>query len=193
MNELGSKVSVWRLMEIILVEARSSVEWVGIDGILWFLKYTCTHETKYTYVIHIYVFSCVYTFLLTAERAQFYTLGSKNRFLYPYFNYFSFIYLLYKCVGTRFLLCVWKWRMICGCHVPPSILLVLRIKLLSSDLAENDFNLWAVYLFSYLRFEFQISPPPQKKRIMSFQSCLNATEWKCLDSKVLGRVIRNWI
>lgn len=111
MNELGSRASVWRLMEIILVEARSSVEWFGIggiDGILWFLKYTCTHEKKYTYVIHIYVFSYMYTCLLTTERAESYTLGSKNRFLYPYFSYFSFIYLLYKCVGTRILLCVRK-------------------------------------------------------------------------------------
>lgn len=111
MNELGSRASVWRLMEIILVEARSSVEWFGIggiDGILWFLKYTCTHEKKYTYVIHISVFSYMYTCLLTTERAKFYTLGSKNRFLYPYFNYFSFIYLLYKCVSTSIPLCVRK-------------------------------------------------------------------------------------
>lgn len=120
---------------------------------------------------YIFVFSCMYTCLLTAERAQFYTLGSKNRFLYPYFNYLLDLFICCISVWVQgFYLCG-KWRMICGCQVPPSILLILKIKLLSSDLVENAFNLWDGCL-SVFNFKYQ----PQKRELRFFRSCLNATE-----------------
>lgn len=135
--------------------------------------------------IHVYMFT-------NCRKGRILYPGIKEQILYPYFNYFFSLFICCRSVWIQGFFYVWgKWRVICGCQVPFSILLVLRIKLLSSDLAENDFNPWAGYFFSYLRFEFQISTP--QKGIMSFQSYLNATERKCLDSKALGRVIRNWI
>lgn len=141
---------------------------------------------------YIYVFSYMYTCLLTTERAKFYTLGSKNRFLYPYFNYFSFIYLLYKCVSTRILLCVRKMEGDLWVSGPTFHSIGSKDQTPVIRFGRKWFQplSWLSLLLPQVWIS-NINPP--KKGIMPFQSCLNATEWKCLDSKALGRVIRNWI
>lgn len=144
---------------------------------------------KRSIAIHVYVYSCMYTYLLTTQRTQYYTLGSNNRLFVSIFHcYFTFIYLFYKCMSKRVLLCVWKMENNLWVPCPASILLVLRIKLWSSDLAENAFNLLS--WFSLLS-QILISNTNPSKGNHVFSVLFKSHRMEMVGFQSRGRVIRN--
>lgn len=101
---------------------------------------------------------------------------------------FTFVCCVNVWVQGFFYVCVENPRTTCGCQVLPSIMLVLRIKFQSSDLAENALNLLS-WLFLLLP-QILISNTNPSKGTHVFSVLLKCHRMEMVGFQGLGRTIK---